>query len=196
MKTLPLLFLCFSFSLISFSQSWTDEQLNSANTAAHINYLTQVEKETIMYINLARMYPQQFVQYEVQNYFGPENSGDYVKNSSYRQSLINELNTKTAAQPLRSDETIYNYAKCFAIESGDNGIVGHTRINCPSGLYAECCSYGMPTGKDIALQWLIDDNIPDLGHRKNCMNPAYAKIGVSFHTHTKWTYCAVADFHE
>ena len=196
MKAISLFFLCFFFSLISFSQSWTDEQLKSANTASDINYLSQVEKETIMYINLARMYPQEFAQYEVQNYFGPENSGDYVKNSSYRQSLIDELNSKAAAQPLQPDETIYNYAKCFAIESGDNGIEGHARINCPSGLYAECCSYGMQTGKDIALQWLIDDGIPNLGHRKNCMNPAYTKIGVSFHTHTKWRYCAVADFHE
>jgi uncharacterized protein YkwD len=194
MKTISLFFLSFFFSLISFSQTWAEEQLDSANTAANSDYLTQVEKETVMYINLARMYPQQFAQYEVQNYFGPENSGDYVKNSSYRQSLINELKNKPAAQALHPDETIYNYAKCFATESGDNGIVGHTRINCPSGLYAECCSYGMQTGKDIALQWLIDDNTPSLGHRINCMNPAYTKIGVSFHAHTKWTYCAVADF--
>jgi uncharacterized protein YkwD len=196
MKNISSFFLCFFFPLISFSQSWTDEQMNAANTAADVSYLNQVEKETIMYINLARMYPHEFAQYEVQDYFGPENSGDYVKNSSYRQSLIEELKNKTAAQALQPDETIYNYAKCFATESGENGIVGHTRISCPSGLYAECCSYGMQTGKDIALQWLIDDNTPSLGHRINCMNPAYAKVGVSFHTHIKWRYCAVADFHE
>lgn len=194
MKTILLFFVCCALSLASYSQVWSADQLAAANTANSTNYLTQVEKDVILYINLSRLYPQQFAQQEVENYYGPPDMGEYVKNSSYRFSLISDLKNLQPMVALQPDDQIYNYAKCFAIEGGNNGIVGHTRINCPGSKYAECASYGMETGKDIALQWLIDDSTPSLGHRRNCLDTAFTKIGASFHTHTKYRYCAIADF--
>jgi uncharacterized protein YkwD len=51
----------------------------------------------------------------------------------------------------------------------------------------------MDTGKDIILQLLIDDDVPSLGHRINCLNKEYTKIGVSVQPHKKWDTCAVID---
>ncbi|MFN8206184.1 MAG: CAP domain-containing protein [Bacteroidales bacterium] len=188
-----LLLLLTSFSQGIVAQQWSSEQLKSANTTAAISYLSQVEKEAILYINLARLYPQQFRKIEIEGYYGPEKYGDYLKESDYLKSLIHQLDTMKAVGVLVFAEALYENAKCFAAESGDAGIVGHTRIKCPKGNYAECCSYGMETGKDIALQWLIDHDVPSLGHRVNCLNPSYTKIGLSVHTHKQYGMCAVAD---
>jgi hypothetical protein len=177
-----------------YGQSWTTEQLNKANTAREIIYLNQAEKDAIMYINLARLYPQQFVTLELEKYLGTIEFGDYVEKSSYKKSLIRALNGAKPKAALKFDAALYENAKCFAKESGDAGTQGHVRKKCPKGNYSECCSYGMSTGKDIAMQLLIDHNVPDLGHRKICLDGSYSVIGACTHKHTKWATCAVLEF--
>jgi hypothetical protein len=193
LKKYAVLHLILLLGYISYAQDWTEEQLKNANTAADIEYLTDVEKDAIKYINLARLYPKQFAKIELKDYYGPEKYGNYLKGSKYLKSLKSDLETMDAVEALKFDKALYENAKCFAKESGENGTTGHKRIKCPKGNYAECCSYGMNTGKDIALQWLIDHDVPSLGHRINCLNGRYTKIGLSVHTHKVWDWCAVAD---
>ena len=196
MKTTFYLLLILIVWTTSNAQTWTDTQLNNANTAKDIAILTNVEKECILYLNLCRMYPSDFVKYELTNYFGTEKYGDYIKNSEYRKSLIHYLKKMAAVPPLYFDLQAYKNAACFSKEQGSAGTTGHTRIKCPKDNYAaECCSYGMDNGKDIAMQLLIDHGISSLGHRKICLNNLYAKIGVSVNTHSKWGICAVLDFY-
>jgi hypothetical protein len=188
---------CFLLILLycstSNAQTWTEKQRAKANTAKDIAYLTTVEKECIMYINLCRMYPKEFLKNELLNYFGTKKYGDYIKDSEYRKSLISYLETLPALEPLYFDPDLYKIANCFAKEQGIAGTTGHKRIKCALNTYAaECCSYGMDTGKDIAMQLLIDHDVPSLGHRKNCLNK-YSKIGVSVQMHKKWDVCAVVD---
>jgi hypothetical protein len=63
--------LCLTLLFIQFSnaiaQNWTSTQIEKANTAKNITYLTNVEKECILYINLCRLYPKDFLKYEVRN---------------------------------------------------------------------------------------------------------------------------------
>jgi uncharacterized protein YkwD len=188
--------LLFSFLLMLlnvYSQEWTEAQLDSADTGKDINDINEVEKDAILYINLARLYPQQFLKNEVEDYTGTEKYGAYLKNSSYKKSLMKELKNRKPVNALQFDKSLYEYAKCFAKESGDAGAVTHKRRKCAGGNFAECCSYGMDTGRDIAMQWLIDDKVADLGHRINCLNKDYTSIGISLHSHKKYIYCAVAD---
>ena len=85
-------------------------------------------------------------------------------------------------------------ARCFAREMGESGYTGHERVDCKKEKkYAECCSFGMDTGKDIMMQMLIDHNIESLGHRNNCVNPRYTKIGLTLHTHKEWGHCCVIE---
>jgi len=192
---LKILFICLICCYhISLAQTWTKEQLAKANTAGQITYLSVIEKEAIMYINLARLYPKEFMKYEALKYNGTVKYGDYLKDSKYKKSLLATLNTMPPVAELKFDKILYENAKCFAKESGELGIEGHKRIKCAKGNYAECCSYGMETGKDIAMQWLIDDGIASLGHRKNCLEKRYTKIGLSSAKHKKWDTCAVAEF--
>jgi uncharacterized protein YkwD len=190
MKPIVLLICCIAFMRTGFSQNWSQEQLNAANTAKAANYLTQVEKDVVLYLNLARLYPQQFVTIELKNLLSNRNL------TRYQRSLIADLNKRSSAPALQADAQLFEYANCFAKESGEKGIVGHKRVNCSKipGAYAECCSYGMETGKSIVLQWLVDQDVPSLGHRINCLNAEYQKIGIKVHPHKVWTKCAVADF--
>jgi uncharacterized protein YkwD len=187
----PLIFLFLITA--SHSQEWTTPQLDSANTAKETGSLTDVEKATIQYINLARLYPQQFVTNELENYAAPARYGDYLKNSPYKKSLINDLRKMKPVKALHFDKDMYELATCFAREIGKAGSVTHKRKKCPYGYMAECCSFGMDTGKDIAMQWLIDDKSPGLGHRINCLNREYSVIGIALQNHKVYSKCAVAD---
>lgn len=193
MKAIYIFSFLFICSVTSFAQAWTATQIETANTAKDVAMLTKVEKDAIMYINLARLYPQDFAKLELQYYNGPAKYSNYLKNSSYKASLLTELNKATPISALYFDADAYEAAKCFAIEQGLAGQTGHTRINCKKGNYAECCSYGMDTGLDIVMQWLIDHDVPSLGHRINCLNKSYKKIGLSVQYHKVWGKLAVAD---
>ncbi|HET8830126.1 MAG TPA: CAP domain-containing protein [Pelobium sp.] len=193
MKIIILLLSICVNSLVALAQGWTVTQLKTANTAKDISVLTITEKDAIKYINLARLYPQDFAKFEVENYKGPAKYGDYLKNSPYIKSLLADLKKATPVQTLVFDNGAYENAKCFAIEQGLAGQEGHTRIKCKKGNYAECCSYGMDTGLDIVMQWLIDHNVASLGHRINCLNKSYNKIGLSIQYHKVWGKMAVAD---
>ncbi|MFC5284715.1 CAP domain-containing protein [Pedobacter alpinus] len=193
MKKLALIFTLIFTSILVFGQNWSVLQLEKANTAKAISFLTSVEKDAIKYINLARLYPQEFAKYEVTGYYGTAKYGDYLKNSPYITSLLNDLAKAVPSEALVFDQAAYDNAKCFATEQGLAGTEGHTRINCNKGNYAECCSYGMETGKDIVMQWLIDHNVASLGHRINCLNKSYKKIGLSVQYHKRWDKVAVAD---
>jgi len=187
---------CLSVFLIGIplsSQTWSTEQLNKANTAKDISYLTEAERDAIMYINLARLYPKEFAKYEVANYFGTEKYGDYLKDSEFRKSLLETLNSMDPVNPLSFDQKCYESAKCFAKEKSVTGERGHTRNTCEKSGYAECISYGMESGKDIAMQWLIDHQVESLGHRNICLNSKYTTIGIGVESFPKWDYCAVAN---
>lgn len=194
MRTVKVLFLFLLVAANATAQTtWTTAQLDAANTAKNETYLSAVERDAIMYVNLARLYPKEFAKYEVEGYNGTVKYGDYIKGSPYKQSLIKDLNSMQPVHALKFDEELYKDAKCFAAEIGAAGAVTHARKTCIKHDYAECCSFGMDTGKDIAMQWLIDHDISTLGHRKNCLDKSYTKIGLSLHTHTKWGVCAVAE---
>jgi uncharacterized protein YkwD len=194
MKTLfSLLLLWIGFTSLH-AQTWSRAQIEKANTAKDIAYLSTVEKECIMYLNLCRLYPQDFLKFELTKYVGNEQYGDYLKNSDYRKSLISTLASMQPINALTFDADLYKNAACFAKEQGIAGTSGHTRIKCPKITYAaECCSYGMSTAKDIVLQLLIDDRVTSLGHRKICLDAMYSKIGVSVGPHKVWGTCAVFD---
>ena len=193
MKTIIFFFLCLS-SFVSFPQSWTAVQLDAANTAKNISNLTEAEKATIQYINLARLYPQLFIRNELNSYNGAAGFHENLQRSGYKKSLLKELKNRKPVSALQFDKTMYGYAKCFAKESGNAGWVTHTRKSCPYGYLAECCSYGVGAAKDIAMQWLIDDGVPGVVHRVNCLNADYSMIGIAVHAHKKYRVCAVADF--
>lgn len=193
-KTVLLLALLTAF-ISSFSQNWTKTQLEKANTAKDIPYLTKTEKEAIMYINLCRLFPKDFAKIEVGNYQMDSAYADsiLIEFEDYKKSLQNDLQKRKACKPLKFDKTLYVDAKCYSNEISKNNREGHERKNCNNSNYAECISFGQKTGKEIALQLLVDSGIKSLGHRNICLDKTFSKIGLSANKHFEFKFCAVIE---
>jgi len=58
---------------------------------------------------------------------------------------------------------------------------------------AENISFSEKTGKDIIIQFIIDDGNPSRGHRKNLFNPDYLLVGVACGYHKGYEVCCVMD---
>jgi hypothetical protein len=194
MKKTFLFTLLFCCHFLAISQNWTSEELQKANTAVNISSISSEEKEVIKYLNLARLYPQKFAVVEIKDYLGPTKYGDYLRTSTYKQSLLTELQYRSQVDPLFFDESMFLLAYCFAKESGQAGTTGHNRISCSSEYDGECCQYGPDQGKDIAIQLLIDHNVPSLGHRKICLDAEFDKVGASIKPHKEYGSCCVVNF--
>lgn len=185
----------FSVTLIAQSPDWTEEEMALAKTGDTCSYLTVIEKDAIMFLNLARLYPKKFKELELEGYFGTKKYGDYLKGSTWIASLDSTLDTLSPMVAVIPDTALFNHAKCFVVEMGDAGTTGHERVNCPKNKkYGECSSFGMENGKDIIMQMLIDHNISGLGHRIQCLDPKNKLIGLCTHTHTEWGTCCVINF--
>lgn len=187
---------CILFSVNVIGQSWRKSQLDSANTAMHISFLTANEKGAIQYINLCRLYPADFAAIEVINYNMDSAFEDSVlmQFDIYKKSLLKDLATRVPCKALLPDKVLYLDAKCYANEISKADRKGHERIDCKESNYSECLSFGMETGREIALQWLIDEGIVSLGHRINCLHPGSVKIGLCTNKHFEYGFCAVAEF--
>jgi hypothetical protein len=191
-KTILLLAISFAISH-TFAQQWTNAQLESANTGAAEYKLTAAEKETILYLNLCRLYPSEFVTKVLATYTGIPGVIDQ-QFEKYKKSLSDKLSTLQPMPPLVMDELLYDDAKCYGNEIATNDRKPHQRVDCIKRDYAECLYWGKGEGKHIALQWLIDSGIENLGHRNICLAPAFIKIGVKVNPHPEYGHCAVAEF--
>ena len=189
------IFILLAVSASSFSQVWTKLQLEKANTAKNISYLTKPEKEAILYINLCRLFPKEFSELEVSQYQMNEDYEDSVliEFEEFKRSLQNDLLNRKACKALIFSRTLYFDAKCYSTEISKVNRSGHDRVNCKKTNYAECISFGQKTGKDIALQLLVDSGIKSLGHRKICLDKSYSKIGLSSNKHFEFEVCAVVE---
>ena len=190
MKQLFFIALFFLYSQVALAQDWIIQEFETANTAKDVEILTYEEKEAIRYINLARLYPKKFAAIEITNCLA---DGSYSE-SKYTTSLINTLKHMKPVGALYFNDNMFQLAKCFAEESGASGYVGHFRKTCKKGYDAECCSYGYETGRQIALQLLIDEGVPSLGHRLICLDKSMEKVGLNIQPHAKYGNCCVLDF--
>lgn len=173
----------------STDEQWTDEEIYAANTAADCPYLTQDGKDMILYNNLARLYPKKFAVIELRNW----------RKSAYLSSLIRTLNNMEPVQALTVNARSTDLAQCWATVSGRKGLYGHNRVDCPSfqnGLMSgENCFYGRASGRFALIDLLVDEGIPDVGHRVNCLHPRFNSVGIgTAEHHSDCHLCYVMDF--
>jgi uncharacterized protein YkwD len=96
-------------------------------------------------------------------------------------------------------------AKDHAVDQGKTGATGHTgsdesdpfdrieRYGDSLTAAGENIAYGANTGREIVLQLLIDDGVPDRSHRVNIMKSDFAQAGIAFGTHPKFhAMCAIS----
>ena len=178
-----------------YKAQWSAAVCDSANSATTETYLTSEEQRTFYYLNLARLRPQLFATTYADGWIGPNGYSNGKNFSDYKSTLIADLKAMHATNTLLPSRKMYDLAYCHAVGIGNQGLDTHDRslTGCPSGYRAECISFGMHSGFEVAMQLLVDDDVPSLGHRKACLGN-YTAAGVACHDHKKHGRCAVVDF--
>ncbi|MFW5820808.1 MAG: CAP domain-containing protein, partial [Bacteroidota bacterium] len=153
-------------------KKWDKNLLTEANTAENADYLSTEEKQIIFLTNLARLNGEKFSETILDKYL--ENQ----KSNSYTRSLYRDLKKIKDLPVLKPGKDLYDVAEEHAVISGKKGTTGHQRFEKRYGPLlgkynevAENCAYGYESPLDIFIQLLIDEDVPDLGHRKNLLNP-------------------------
>ncbi len=168
-------------------------EINDANTARTVSYLTDEEKDIFLYNNLARMQPKKFHKF-YEAYCEETNTSHLLKTDHYYTTLSTDLLHRQPSPPLLPDRQMFESAECWAIESGEKGILGHKRITCTGGYGGENCAYGPETGKAIVMLLLIDYGVESLGHRSNMLSPSWRGLGTAIRPHIGYGMCAVQNF--
>lgn len=116
------------------------------------------------------------------------------------------LEQTEAPGPLRFNPGLWRAARELAQDQGANGGVGHRgsrgsqlrerigRQGSGAMAYGECIAYGFDEPRMIALQLIIDDGVPDRGHRKSIFNPDFHHAGAALASHPLWGFVCVVDF--
>ncbi len=174
---------------------WDSLIIAKANTAMDADYMTSEEKLVILITNLARTDGPLFSGTFLDTYIEGEEKNKYIK------SLYKDLKPVKNLPLLYPEKDLYNVAFGHAIKSGKSGHLGHkgfeSRFKPLMKKYnsvAENCSYGYDKAIDIAIQLLIDKDVPNLGHRINMLNPGFDSIGVSIQPHKSYRFNCVMDF--
>jgi len=173
----------------------SDWDISSLDTARNVSYLSTLEKDIILEMNMVRSSPKKYAEM----YIDP-NKGAAAK------ECYNELRKSADRGVLNPKKGLSLAAKDHVLDTGPKGTVSHTgsdgssmttrmnRYGSWSGGASENISYGLTTARAITLQLLIDDGVPSRGHRKNIMNKDSKYVGVATGAHKTYGFMCVQDF--
>ncbi len=196
---------------------WTTAELNLANTAKNVKYLSTEEKKIIFYMNLVRMDGKRFFDTYFQQYIDEHNSkmkqySNYKevrvsRNDPYYRGLEQDLQNIKNLGLLYPDETLTYVARQHGRDMNKKNIAGHNssdgrtmvdriRKYYPNHGMAENLAFGFSSALANVSLLLLDKGVPDLGHRKNILNKTLGIniVGVSIQPHPHYKYSATIDF--
>ena len=150
---------------------------------------------------MVRTQPQLFAQTYLKNYLDTAP----IEKTRYLSSLKKELETAKPQEVLKPQFDLYEVAKKHAIEMGAVGKVGHnsasgesyeSRMSKVGVRYVrvmENCQYGFADALSIVIDLLIDEDIPDVSHRKALLHTNAQYIAVSIQPHKVYRYNCVME---
>ncbi|ARS38735.1 hypothetical protein CA265_03190 [Sphingobacteriaceae bacterium GW460-11-11-14-LB5] len=215
-KLLPILLLLF-FASQAKAQKWTDAEFRKANTAANASYLSNEEKNIVMYMNLIRIDGEKFYYTFLEDYINNYNAKvrkyrNYnelriTRNNSYYTSLLKHLRGVKNLQMFYPDDKLTSLSRSHAQDLNRNNLDTHESSNgdkfskrlsryFPNKAMSENIDFGYSNSLDIVCHLLLDCGVPSLGHRFNLLDQKYKlnTVGVSIQPHPSYTWCAVIDF--
>lgn len=182
---------------------------------AAAEYLSALEKEILRELNLARTQPAQYAEFvaQMKSYY----DGKLFQRPNEETVLTEEgvaaveeavrfLRKVKPLSPLSPSRGLSLAARDHVAEQGPRGAIGHrsrdgSTISDRLNRYgrwqeatAENISYGESQARMIVAVWIIDDGVPERGHRDNLFNKDLKIAGVSCGAHAAFKSICVVDF--
>lgn len=172
----------------------------SENTAA-VSFMSQLEKEIVDEMNLARTEPQKYAAFieEYKKYYDgnrlmiPGRKKALVTNDGIAavDEAISFLRTAQPLSPFDVAKGVCSAAADHAKDLAGKGINGHRgsdgstpnarvdRYGAWDAAIGETVVYEVSTARQIIISLIIDDGVPTRGHRRNIFDPTYHVTGIS-----------------
>jgi uncharacterized protein YkwD len=196
----------------SLSVSWTKEDIDTARGA---DYLTDIEKQVIVEINMVRTDPakyaigyikplREYYRGKLLQYPG-EIAIQTTEGIRALDECIKELTSTKALKALAPKKGLALAARDQAKDQARTGATGHTggdrstvadrmnrygKWNLSAG---ENIDYGNGQARRIVISFLVDDGVPSRGHRKNLLDESFHFIGVAVGPHPTYGKMCVLD---
>lgn len=119
------------------------------------------------------------------------------------EEAIAALEQQPAVGPLEPSPGLALGCMDHVLDQGRTGAIGHPgsdgslaparaqRYGVANGV-GENIAYGLETPRDVVIQLVVDDGVPDRGHRVNCFRPGFLFIGVAYGAHPRLrTECVI-----
>lgn len=141
------------------------------NNAEVLNVtLTSREQEMINEINLLRTNPARYCTY-VEEYLQKHDADEEVKQAA--KELVGILKKLKSLNPLTINPVMYNDARQHGLLMAKKNVFEHSSLP-----YAENLSLGYKDIRDAIVDLLIDEGIPDRGHRKNLLSEKIKHVAI------------------
>lgn len=187
-----------------------------AMASAAIALDQSLSRQVLAEINLARTQPRAYAGFvrEFRSHFRgktyglPDSTTRVQTNEGVKavDEAIKVLSRVKPVLPFTWSSGLASAAAELAEEQGRSGDIGHNgnksggmreRIEHHGewmGRIGENIGYGPQDPRSMVMQLIIDDGVPDRGHRKNTFSEAFTTAGVACGSHTRYGIVCVIDF--
>jgi len=175
---------------------------------------TELAEQTLNEINLARTNPHGYAEYlreflcqfQGMSYY---HQGTMVRTSEGAKGVneaIRYLLHQKPLPPLDWSKGLAASAEELVDDEGISGAVGHSGNLCGGpakrierhgewrGMFGENIFYGSGEARLVVMSLIIDDGVPNRGHRKNIFTRKFGKAGVACGPHPRFNQMCVIDF--
>lgn len=190
--------------------------LAGACATPHTFAASSLEQEVLAELNLARTDPRGYARHlrEFRSYFQGKT---YLLPGADMRIITHEgvaavdeairfLQRQKPLAPLTWSPALSRAAGELAHEQGDTGATGH--VGRASGglkerverhgrwgvLLGENINYGPHDARGVVMGLLVDDGVPDRGHRDNIFTPQFRRVGIACNGHRQYGTVCVMDF--
>jgi uncharacterized protein YkwD len=176
---------------------------------------TAEERAVVLEMTKIRMFPRAYAKYlralglRFEGTLWRLNRHVPIRTNEGRAAILEAAEFLEQVQPipgvLQFSEGLHYAARDHVLDQGPTGQTGHVgvdgstfkerihRYGQQESLIGEVINYGEETARMTVIQLVIDDGVPDRGHRKNIFNPNFKTAGAAIGYHKGYGAMTVVD---